>query len=217
MTVKLVVTPVTAYQQNCSLLICEKTQEAVLVDPGGDAKKIQQLLQEHNARLVNILLTHGHIDHVGAAQTLAVAYHVPILGPHPDDKFWLDGLEDYAAMIGFEPVKPFEPTQWLHHGDEITFGACKLEVYHCPGHTPGHVVFLDRVSHLAFVGDVIFNGSIGRTDFPQGDHAALINSIVHVLWPMGSHIQFVPGHGPMSTFAEERAHNPFVADSVLGR
>lgn len=208
--------PVTHYQQNCSLLWCDETREAVLVDPGGDLAQIEQVLAETDVSLVKVILTHGHLDHVGATAALVQKYHIPVEGPHKDDCFWLDQLERQAEMMGFQPVAQVFSDRFLVDGDTVHFGNITLDVLHCPGHTPGHVVFVDRDSRLALVGDVLFKGSIGRSDFPRGDQAALVRSITQKLWPLGDDIQFIPGHGPMSTFHEERLHNPFVADRLFG-
>jgi len=202
--------PVTSYQQNCSLLICEKTQLAVIVDPGGDIDLIINIVKQEKVSLEAILLTHGHLDHVGGTAQLAAHYDIPIIGPHPGDQFWLDALPEQARMFGFPHCETFTPTRWLKQGDVVTIGEETLEVFHCPGHTPGHVVFVNREALLAVVGDVLFKGSIGRTDFPGGDYDTLINSIKHKLWPLGKDIAFIPGHGPMSTFGEEMLSNPFV-------
>jgi glyoxylase-like metal-dependent hydrolase (beta-lactamase superfamily II) len=202
--------PVTSYQQNCSLLICEKTQHAAIVDPGGDIDLILSIVEQEKVSLQSILLTHGHLDHVGGAAQLAAKLGIPIIGPHLDDQYWLDGLPEQARMFGFPPCPKLTPTRWLAQGDVIKFGEESLEVFHCPGHTPGHLVFLNREAKLATVGDVLFKGSIGRTDFPGGDYDTLIASIKHTLWPLGKDIAFIPGHGPMSTFGEEMRTNPYV-------
>jgi hydroxyacylglutathione hydrolase len=205
--------PVTAFAQNCSLLWCSDTLEAALVDPGGDVPRLRQAVQRHGITLKQILLTHAHIDHAGATGTLAREEGLPIIGPHRGDQFWIDGLPEQSRMFGFPPAEPFTPTRWLEDGDEVWVGEVRLRVRHCPGHTPGHVVFHDPDTRRAFVGDVLFAGSIGRTDFPGGDHATLISSITQRLWPMGAETVFIPGHGPESSFARERASNPFVADN----
>jgi glyoxylase-like metal-dependent hydrolase (beta-lactamase superfamily II) len=161
-----------------------------------------------------ILLTHGHIDHCGGAGIFAEELGVPIEGPHEDDRFWIERLGEDGPRYGVVG-RPFEPSRWLVDGDEVTVGELRLGVRHCPGHTPGHVVFHHPESKLALVGDVLFKGSVGRWDFPRGDQQQLIQSITGKLWPMGAETSFVPGHGPMSTFGHERATNPFVGDSVL--
>ncbi|MBJ7220567.1 MULTISPECIES: MBL fold metallo-hydrolase [unclassified Brenneria] len=204
--------PVTAFSQNCTLLWCENTNEAAIVDPGGDADRIKQAVAQAGVAVKQILLTHGHLDHVGAAAELAEFYQVPIIGPQIEDAFWLEGLPAQSRMFGLSECKPLTPSRWLKEGDEITIGKVTLEVFHCPGHTPGHIVFFDKVSRLAQVGDVIFNGGVGRSDFPQGDHQALISSIRNKLLPLGDDITFIPGHGPISTFGQERKTNPFIRD-----
>ncbi|MCG9736964.1 MBL fold metallo-hydrolase [Shewanella insulae] len=209
------IVPVTPFQQNCSIIWCEKTKQAAVVDPGGDIERIQQQLAHHGLTLEKILLTHGHIDHVGGAKALADAAGVPIIGPHKDDAFWLETLAQQSKHFGFLPVAAFEPAQYLSSGDRVTVGEQTLEVLHCPGHTPGHIVFYSEVDKLAWVGDVLFKGSIGRTDFPQSSHQDLIRSITQVLWPLGREVSFIPGHGPVSTFGAERQQNPFVADQLL--
>lgn len=212
---KIAVVPVTPFQQNCSIAWCEKTRRAVVIDPGGDLDALQAALAEHALEVEKILLTHAHIDHAGAAATLRDALGVPIEGPHRDDEFWIEALPEQSARFGFPPAAAFVPERWLEQGDTVTFGDESFEVFHCPGHTPGHVVFFHRGAGLAIVGDVLFRGSVGRTDFPRGDHATLIRSITERLWPLGDDVGFVPGHGPMSTFGEERRTNPFVSDAAL--
>jgi len=206
------VIPVTPFAQNCTLIWCLNTREAAVVDPGGDIERILSAIEEEGVTLTKVLLTHGHIDHAGASAQLAREMNVSIIGPHKGDQFWLDGLNQQSAMFGFEQVEGFLPDQWLEDGDHVLVGDLRLDVIHCPGHTPGHIVFVDKENSMAQVGDVIFNGSIGRTDFPQGDHATLINSIKNRLFPLGDDIRFVPGHGPESTFGHERLTNPFVSD-----
>ncbi len=202
--------PVTPFQQNCSLLWCDATNEAALVDPGGDLPRLQAAVDRLGVRLTQILLTHAHIDHAGGTGTLARTLGLPIVGPHPGDQFWIDGLPQQAKMFGFAPAEPFTPTRWLADGDTVQVGRSTLAVRHCPGHTPGHVVFFSAEIGRAFVGDVLFAGSIGRTDFPGGDHDTLIASITERLWPMGDATVFIPGHGPESSFGAERRHNPYV-------
>ena len=211
---KFAIVPVTPFQQNCSLLVCEKTNLAAVVDPGGDLELIEAALAESGAKLEKILLTHGHLDHCAGTAELARRHAVPIEGPHQDERFWIDQLETQSRSFGFPLAEKFEPNRWLVDGDTVTVGETVLDVRHCPGHTPGHVIFCSLADKLALVGDVLFAGSIGRTDFPRGNHTQLINSIRTRLWPLGDDIRFVPGHGPMSTFGRERRSNPFVADGV---
>jgi hydroxyacylglutathione hydrolase len=211
---KLTIVPVTPFQQNCSILVDEATQRAVVIDPGGDLDRIDAALAATGATLEKVLLTHGHIDHCGQAAEYATRHGVRIEGPHLDDKFWIDQLPGQGKMFGFPRLDAFESDRWLADGDTVHFGGVALQVAHCPGHTPGHVVFHHPESRLAIVGDVLFQGSIGRTDFPRGNHAQLIRSIREKLWPMGDDVAFVPGHGPMSTFGDERASNPYVADDA---
>jgi glyoxylase-like metal-dependent hydrolase (beta-lactamase superfamily II) len=202
--------PVTAFQQNCSILWCDQTQDAAVVDPGGDLDVLQGEIKRLGVQLKQILLTHAHIDHAGGTGTLARTLGLPIVGPHEGDQFWIDGLPMQSLKFGFPPAEPFTPTRWLHDGDTVTVGQSTLQVRHCPGHTPGHVVFYSPEIQRAFVGDVLFAGSIGRTDFPQGNHQQLIDSITQRLWPMGNDTVFIPGHGPESTFGRERRSNPYV-------
>ncbi|WP_346837636.1 MBL fold metallo-hydrolase [Microbulbifer sp. SAOS-129_SWC] len=208
--------PVTPFQQNCTLLWCEDSKRAAVVDPGGDIERILAAVAERGLKLEKILLTHGHLDHVGGTAALSTQLQLPVEGPHKDDAFWIEQLEMQTQRFGFPPVETFTPDRWLEQGDTVTVGDEVLEVYHCPGHTPGHVVFFHRPSQLALVGDVLFAGSIGRTDFPRSDHDALIRSIKENLWPLGDAVRFIPGHGPMSTFGQERQTNPFVADKRFG-
>ncbi|QIL01882.1 MBL fold metallo-hydrolase [Sphingomonas sinipercae] len=208
------ITPVTPLQQNCTLLWCTQTMLGAFVDPGGDLARLKAVAQQAGVTVEKILLTHGHIDHAGQAGVLAAELGVPIEGPHEDDRFWIDRLPEDGAKYGV-PGDPFEPDRWLADGDRVTVGELTLDVRHCPGHTPGHVVFHHPESKLALVGDVLFRGSIGRTDFPRGNHQALLDSITQRLWPMGEDTAFIPGHGPMSTFGHERRTNPYVGDSAL--
>jgi glyoxylase-like metal-dependent hydrolase (beta-lactamase superfamily II) len=202
--------PVTPFEQNCSVLWCDQTLEAAVVDPGGDLGKIKAACAKLGVTLKQILLTHAHIDHAGGTGTLSRELGLPIVGPHPGDQYWIDGLAKQAQMFGFAPAEPFVPTRWLADGDTVTVGHSTLSVRHCPGHTPGHVVFHSAEIGRAFVGDVLFAGSIGRTDFPGGDHDTLISSITGRLWPMGDDTVFIPGHGPESSFGRERRSNPYV-------
>ncbi|MEH4692751.1 MBL fold metallo-hydrolase [Atlantibacter hermannii] len=206
--------PVTAFSQNCSLIWCEETRLAALVDPGGDAQRIKQAVDEQGVTIQSILLTHGHLDHVGAAAELAAHYGVPIIGPEKEDEFWLQGLPEQSQMFGLEECKALTPDRWLNEGDSVTVGKIALQVLHCPGHTPGHIVFFDDRARLLISGDVIFKGGVGRSDFPRGDHAALIDSIKRKLLPLGDDVTFIPGHGPLSTLGHERLHNPFLQDEM---
>jgi glyoxylase-like metal-dependent hydrolase (beta-lactamase superfamily II) len=206
--------PVTPLQQNCSLIWCTATNKGAFVDPGGDLPKLRDAVRQTGVTVEKILLTHGHIDHCGQAGMLAAELGVPIEGPHEADRFWIARLEDDGRQYGIE-ARSFEPDRWLDQGDTVTVGDLTLSVHHTPGHTPGHVVFHHAPSQLALVGDVLFAGSIGRTDFPLSDHQALLDSVQQRLWPMGDETVFIPGHGPASTFARERASNPFVGDRVL--
>lgn len=208
--------PVTPFQQNCTLLWCENSKRAAVVDPGGDLEKILAAVDERGLQLEKILLTHGHLDHVGGTAALARQLQLPVEGPHRDDEFWIAQLPVQAQMFGFPPAETFTPDRWLAQGDTVTVGEETLEVHHCPGHTPGHVVFFHRAGKLALVGDVLFAGSIGRTDFPRGDHDTLIRSITEKLWTLGDDVRFIPGHGPMSSFGQERQSNPSVADKRFG-
>lgn len=201
--------PVTDFEQNCSVLWCSETRKAAIVDPGGDLETIERFVLSNELEMETILITHAHIDHAGAAADAAERFGVPIEGPHIDDKFWIDGLEEQSRMFNFPPSRPFAPSRWLSENDQVSVGNQRLKVIHCPGHTPGHVVFYSAEAKLAIVGDVLFRGSIGRTDFPRGNHQDLIDSIKLKLLPLGDDIEFIPGHGPMSTFGVERKHNPF--------
>ncbi len=211
---RVIVTPVTLFQQNCSLVWCESTRRGAIVDPGGDTDQVLAAAAREGVTIEKLLITHAHIDHAGATAALARELGVPIEGPHRDDQFWIDLLPEQGAKYCFPPVERFEPSRWLEHGDTVTVGQLTLDVVHCPGHTPGHVVFHHAPSRIALVGDVLFQGSIGRTDFPRGDHATLLASIRDRLWPLGDDVTFVPGHGPLSTFGDERRSNPFVGDRV---
>ena len=214
---KVAIIPVTPFQQNCSLLVCKQTNKAAVVDPGGDLELILDAVKQQGVVLEKILLTHGHIDHCGGTAQLAKQLGLAVEGPHIDDRFLIDDLPQQGPRFGFGQLQAFTPGRWLAGGDTVRFGSVELQVRHCPGHTPGHVIFFSPECRLALVGDVLFAGSIGRTDLPRGDHATLIRSIREQLWPLGADVSFIPGHGPTSTFAEERGSNPFVADNILER
>ena len=212
---KALVQTVTPFEQNASILFCSETFKCAIVDPGGDINILLELLKKHNLIPERVLLTHGHIDHAGGATEISEILNIEIHGPHVDDKFLLDGLQKQGEMFGLQS-KNCDPDRWLNEGDVITIGNEKLDVYFCPGHTPGHIIFFNKKSNMAIVGDVLFKGSIGRTDLPGGNYEQLINSVKNKLWPLGKDIYFIPGHGPASTFKVERETNPFVSDSALG-
>jgi len=207
---KYLTVPVTPFEQNCSVVWCSDTLSAAVIDPGGDLPRLLDAVKKLGIKLEQIWLTHAHIDHAGGTAELARLLNLPIIGPHTGDQFWIDGLPLQSQRFGFPPSDTFTPTRWLHDGDTVQIGHCSLQVRHCPGHTPGHVVFYSEEAQRAFVGDVLFAGSIGRTDFPQGNHDHLIASITQRLWPMGDDTVFIPGHGPESTFGRERQTNPYV-------
>jgi hydroxyacylglutathione hydrolase len=202
--------PVTDYQQNCTLLICEQTNKAALVDPGGDLNLLLAEVKRQDVELESLLITHGHMDHIGGVAELSERLALPIIGPQREDDFWIQSLPEQCRTFGLPMAQAFTPTRWLNDGDTVEVGNEVLQVIHCPGHTPGHVVYFSDKHRLALVGDVLFKGSIGRTDFPRGDYQTLIDSIQLKLWPLGKDVAFIPGHGPMSTFDEEMRSNPFV-------
>jgi len=212
---KAAVIPVTAFTQNCSVIWCPETMKGAVVDPGGDVERIIAAIAELGVAVEKILITHGHIDHAGGAAELAEKLGVPIEGPHPDDLFLLEDIPAQSRQFGLPEGRAFVPQRWLDEADKVQVGNVILEVLHCPGHTPGHVVFFDSEQRLAFVGDVLFQGSIGRTDFPRGDFDTLISSIRDKLWPLGDDVTFVSGHGATSTFGKERRTNPFVGDGAV--
>ena len=211
---KALVQTVTPFEQNASILFCSETNKCAIVDPGGDIHILLELLKNHNLVPERVLLTHGHIDHAGGATEISEILNVEIHGPHIDDKFLLDELQKQGEMFGLQS-KNCNPDKWLNEGDVVMVGNQKLDVYFCPGHTPGHIIFFNKKANLALVGDVLFNGSIGRTDLPGGNYNQLIESVKNKLWPLGDDVDFIPGHGPVSTFKAERNSNPFVSDSVL--
>ena len=212
---KLIVIPVTAFQQNCSILWCEETMKGAVIDPGGEVDRVLQEVAARNIEIERILVTHGHADHCGGVAAMRERLGVPVEGPHEDDRFWIDRLVEDSAQYGLESTSPFEPDRWLADGDEVSVGNITLRAIHCPGHTPGHVVFFCEAEKVAVVGDVLFAGSIGRTDFPRGNHGDLIASIRNKLFPLGDEIAFLPGHGPASSFGRERQGNPFVGDAAI--
>jgi hydroxyacylglutathione hydrolase len=216
MSIQCTIVPVTAYQQNCSIIKCMSTAKAAIVDPGGDVEQILQALEKMEATPEKIILTHGHMDHCAASDVLRQQLKIPIEGPQKEDDFWIAKLPEWCQMSGFPHADAFVPDRWLEDGDTVTVGEQTLKVLHTPGHTPGHVVFFNEAQKVAWVGDVLFQGSIGRTDFPMGNHEELIASIRKKLFPLGDDITFIPGHGPTSTFGQERQTNPFVADPNYG-
>jgi glyoxylase-like metal-dependent hydrolase (beta-lactamase superfamily II) len=213
--IRALVAPVTPLQQNCTIVWCAKTRKAAAIDPGGEVPRLLEALKQHDLTLEKIWITHGHLDHAGGTAALQEATGAVIEGPQKEDAFWIDQIENSGQMYGMPDAQRFTPDRWLENGDRVSLGETEFEVYHCPGHTPGHVIFFHREARLAQVGDVLFQGSIGRTDFPRGNYDQLISSITTRLWPLGDDVAFVPGHGPMSTFGQERQTNPFVADAVL--
>lgn len=214
---KAAILPVTPFRQNCSLVWCTTTMAGAVVDPGGELARIREAAEQHGVTIEKVLLTHGHLDHAGGAAALARALRIPIEGPHQDDAFLLEGLAQQGERYGFQGAESCVPSRWLNDNDTVTVGNVTLGVRHCPGHTPGHIVFFHQDAKIAFVGDVLFAGSVGRTDFPRGSHAQLVESITERLWPLGDEMRFVPGHGQMSSFGWERKTNPYVSDLALGR
>ncbi len=209
--------PVTPLQQNCTLVLCRNTMKAALIDPGASVDALLAAVAKQGLTLDAIWVTHGHLDHCGGVADMQDKTGLDVIGPHPDDQFWIDDLAQHGLAYGVPEARPFTPTRWLADGDTVTLGETTWEVYHCPGHTPGHVIFFNREARFAQVGDVLFSGSVGRTDFPRSDPEALLQSIVKKLWPLGDDVQFVPGHGPASTFGAERRTNPFVSDAAMQR
>ncbi len=216
MTIQCTIVPVTAYQQNCSIIKCQTTGKAAVVDPGGDVERILEAAKNMDATIEKVILTHGHMDHCAASDILRQKLNIPIEGPQKEDEFWIAKLPEWCDMSGFPHADAFEPDRWLEEGDIVTVGEAELKVLFCPGHTPGHIVFYYDEQKVAWVGDVIFQGSIGRTDFPRGNAEQLVASIREKLFPLGDDVTFIPGHGPTSTFGQERKTNPFVSDSRYG-
>lgn len=208
--------PVTPLQQNTSMVWSTETMEGVFIDPGGEADRLMEAARHFGVRIIAVWLTHGHLDHVGAATEIKARTGCVIIGPHKDDQWLLDEVEATGARYGISDGRNVRPDRYLEDGDTLELAGNVFGVVHCPGHTPGHVVIYHREGALAFVGDVLFRGSVGRTDFPRGNHEDLIGSITGKLWPLGEAMRFVPGHGPMSTFGQERRDNPFVADTITG-
>ncbi len=209
------ITPVTPLQQNCTTVWCTRTNKAAVIDPGGGVDQILSEIARRGLTLDQIWITHGHLDHAGGAAEMQEKSGVEIIGPHPEDQFWIEGIPRQGQMYGLPDARTFTPDRWLDDGDRLTLGETHWEVIHTPGHTPGHVIFFNRESRFAQVGDVLFQGSIGRTDFPRSDHNALLHSITAKLWPLGDGVTFVPGHGPVSTFGAERQTNPYVSDRAM--
>ena len=214
---KLLIVPVTPFEQNCTILVCARTNKAAVIDPGGDQPRIEAAIKDTGATIEKILLTHGHVDHVGAAESLRKTLGVPIEGPHRDETPILDALPETGRRYGLGEIEPVTVTRWLSEGDVVTVGELTFDVFHCPGHSPGSVVLVWRKQPedesppgFAIVGDVLFQGSIGRTDLPLGDHTALLRSIETKLMPLPDDTVFICGHGPMSTIGRERATNPFL-------
>ena len=212
MSIKYQLVPVTPFEQNCTILWCSETMKAAIVDPGGDIPRILVAIEQNAVLPERILVTHGHIDHAGGVAELAERLGIPVEGPQREDAFWIEGMPAQSKVYGFPGVRSFVPDRWLEQGDTVRFGNIELKVFHCPGHTPGHVVYFDEAGRLLLVGDVLFKGSIGRTDFPKGDFDTLIASIHGRLWPLGDDVAFISGHGPMSTIGFERRTNPFCGD-----
>lgn len=213
--IRAVIAPVTPLQQNCTIVWCAKTNKAAVIDPGGEVPRLLKVIEDQGLTLEKIWVTHGHTDHAGGVAELKRLTGVPIEGPHPDDQFWIDQIQMTGERYGMPEARAFTPDRWLGDGDVVTLGETQFEVFHCPGHTPGHVVFFQRQARFAQVGDVLFQNSIGRTDFPRGDHQQLLDSITGKLWPLGDDVRFVPGHGPMSSFGAERRSNPYVSDRAI--
>lgn len=202
--------PVTPFQQNCTLIWDDATKVGAVVDPGGDLDRIEAAIREQGVRVEKILLTHGHVDHAAGADELRERLGVPIEGPHLADKFLLDSLPETAANYGIGEGRALTPDRWLDDGDAVTVGELGFDILHCPGHSPGSVVFVSRDARFALVGDVVFKGSVGRTDLPGGNHEQLIRAIKEKVLPLGDDVAFIPGHGPTGTLGEERVSNPFL-------
>ncbi len=207
---KIIVIPVTPFEQNCSLVICEETNTAAIVDPGGDPARILKIVAEQNVKVDKVILTHGHLDHVGGTEATAKALDVPVVGPEKEDLFWLEQLEAQSQRFGFPTTSSFTPNKWLAENDIVEVGNIKLKVLHIPGHTPGHIALLDEQSKQVIVGDILFNGGIGRFDFPRGNQTQLITGIKKKLLTLPAETIVYPGHGPTTTIGKEKASNPFL-------
>lgn len=208
------IVPVTAFAQNCSILWDTESKEAVLIDAGGDVEKLKQQVAELGLTVKALWLTHGHLDHAGAVGALVNEWNVPVIGPHKEDAFWLDMIQEISARYGFPKPEPVVVDSWLEGGEVLTLGDEKFEVRFAPGHTPGHVMFYNANHGLLWTGDVLFKGSIGRTDFPRGNHQQLLDSIQRECFSLPDDTQFISGHGPISTIGYEKKHNPFVANKA---
>lgn len=210
MALKAAILPVTPFQQNCTLFWCDETKAAAVVDPGGEIDRLLEAVEEVGVTLEQAWVTHGHLDHAGGVADLRDRLGLTVCGPQREDAFWIEAMSDQMRSFGMGEGRPFVPDRWLDDGDSLILGQETFQVLHCPGHTPGHVVFYNAAARLAQVGDVLFRGSVGRTDFPRGDHATLLASIRTKLFPLGDDVTFIPGHGPTSTFGDERQSNPFL-------
>jgi hydroxyacylglutathione hydrolase len=209
---KIMIVPVTPFQQNCSLVIDEDTNMAAVVDPGGDLERIEDAIKQAGVKVERILLTHGHIDHAGGAAELAGKFSVKVEGPHIADKMFLDNLPQRGADFGINGARAVTPDRWLKDGDEVVVGGLKFSVHEAPGHSPGSVVFFNADNKFALMGDVLFQNSIGRTDLPGGSHETLLKSIREKVLPLGDDVTFLPGHGAASRIGIERLNNPFLQD-----